>query len=206
MVKYKYNSVTYEVPTKPIDVSLGQYLDIVELNDLDIIPIMSKLLNADMSAINNSTDIEFQSLLLAQTNWIGDFIKDCTKPVKHKVITWEGKKYKLPNTFGEMNLGQRVMISQVSAQHEEGAISYKDFIATCVSIFIAPSIYKDQWSDEIDLMKDIILSHEALATMQTACFFLHKQKIMSSFGIVRLCFQAIMTRAKRKLKGLTGSD
>lgn len=206
MNKYKYKGQILYIPTKKQDVTLGKYLEIASLfskdsdNNIDIVDIFNVLIDSEVDLFN-AEDVGLQALILEQTTWINELITDCQKVKFHKVIEWEGKKIKIPNSFGQMTLGQRMMIAQARETYDSDQ-DYKQYVSTCICIFLAPSIYGKDWSDEIDLMISVIQEHEAVKLMQLANFFFIKNRSLTAFGVARLCFQRMNTQIKHKLKGL----
>ena len=203
MVKYKYKDIVYEVPTKAEDVNLGEYLNIVKHGEgIGFVSIMSELIGIDYMLLNNTEDLEFQALLMAQTQWVSNFINDCVKPVKNKTITFEGKQVTLPESFGQMKLSQRILISQANEQFEKDN-NYVFHISQCIAIFLGPSLIEN-WDDELETIRESIMVHEALPYMQCASFFLTRQKSLTEFGTARLAFQKIRMRTKQRLSGWIG--
>lgn len=201
MTKYKYKGIVYNVPTKASDVSLGQFLDIAQAGqNVDALFILSKLISEDVELLNNVDDFEFQALLMAQTGWVADMLTNCMKARKHTHIKFEGRRVKLPESFGVMTLGQRMLIIQASEEYDKG-MDYKLFVSKCLSIFLGPSI-DDSWDKDLEHLRQVLLTHECTPLMQCAAFFLSKQKSITVFGITRLSFQKIATRIKQKLRSL----
>ena len=197
MVKYKYKGVQYNVPTMPEDIDFGQYLDLkASHKELTFVDVLSILVGVDASNIESQ---EFQSLLIAQTKWIADLINDCNEPEYYSTIEWEGKQVSIPKSFGEMNLGQRLMLEQEFNSHHDNADIKELYIKACC-IFLAPCIYGQNWSDELELMQGIIIHHEARKLMRLCNFFLSKQKPLTSFGIARLYFQKMLMERKQELR------
>jgi len=180
MVQILIEDKTYQFPTSWNEVTVDQFFRLRDWDQKDFIKMLSILSGASYETIFKCKDEDIDVKLLPLMDWLKKPLTE--KDVERfKVMTFDGKQYKIPRDIGQGSFGQKLSLQNRLIEIMEKTGNTINCLPFAVAVYMQPIVTGKEFSTEAaDAFVDEVMKTSISEAWSCGNFFLKKLNVLQN--------------------------